>query len=77
MTELKIRKWFLEMHPTVNPIPICIVPEPREELLGYVPLLKDSTYFFAAKNLVDEHNALVVAFEEYKKTHPEITDIYS
>lgn len=55
-----IRKWGVERHPTVKPIPISIAPIPfRSNCDEYVPLLKDSDFYERAMALVKEHNALV------------------
>ena len=57
---MKIRKWRLECHPTVNPIPMAIVLAMwSTDVSDYIPLLKDKNYYSRAKTLVDEHNALV------------------
>lgn len=57
---MKIRKWNVERHPAVNPIPIAITPLPaKSDCQEYVPLLKDSEFYDRAVALVNEHNALV------------------
>ncbi len=53
---MKIRKWKLCRHPTVDPIPIAI--EPFGALEESVPLLKDSDFYVLAENLVKEHNVI-------------------
>ena len=64
---MKIRKWRLEHHPTVDPIPIEIVLSfGSTDADDYVPLLKNKIFYNRAKNLVDEHNALVDELERLK-----------
>ena len=64
MTDVVIRKWGVEHHPTVDPIPIAIRPYGANDTV--VPLHKDSKFFEVATRLTEEHNALVDAFENLR-----------
>jgi len=69
---MKIRKWRVEHHPTVNPIPIAIVPGTAS--MGSdesVPLLKNTDFYDRVVALVDEHNKLV---DKYANPRSDVED---
>jgi len=65
--KMNIRKWAVEHHPTIHPIPIAITPLPANpNCVEAVLLSRDSTFYTRAIALVDEHNKLVDEFERLR-----------